>query len=173
MKRSILAALVAVLVVVPALSLRADTPLPPPELWTVFSPSKACCAVLDPRTQVTTVFAVDPAGARMKLWAMVGWHRAAFLADDGVHLVLGHPGLNLLPLDVRDDDVLLWFVRRGELVATRTVLEVVGSRSVLRRTASHWLWGGCRGIDGEGRFVVSTADERVVRFDLATGSRVD
>ena len=149
---------------------RADEPLPPPETKTVWSANRAWCAVMDPRTDVTTVYRVEEGDRRTVSWAMIGWYRVAYLADDGVHLVIGHPGINLLPRDARETDVLLYFVHRGEL--TRAVpLRDVLPFSKLKPTVSHLLWGSYVGLDAEGRMVVKTVEEKVLRYDVATGAQ--
>ena len=94
---------------------------------------------MDPRLRLTTVYKVD-GNTRKKLWAMPGWYRVAFLADDGEHLVIGHDGINLLPTNVENSDILAYFVRKGEVVATATLADIV-EKSHLRRTASHLLLG--------------------------------
>jgi|GEM_PF-748743 len=151
---------------------RADAPLPPPAPHTARSPSKAVEAESDPVTGLTTVFRVV-GGTREKAWSMPGWYRALHVADDGEHLVLGFDGLNLLPRNAPDTLVVLRFVRRGEVVAVRTVRDVVRDRALLRPIASHLLWRNGEGFDAEGRFVVETTDGARQVFDVATGTRVD
>lgn len=94
-----------------------DEPLPPPSVLTFLSPDKKICAVSDPKLQMTTVFR-QSGERRTKLWAMVGWHRSLFPANDGVHLVIGFPGLNLLPEKIDGGMGMVWFVRKGELLET-------------------------------------------------------
>jgi hypothetical protein len=87
---------------------RADTPLPPPQKHTATSPSKQIVAESDPATGLTTVYRVTN-GVREPRWAMAGWYRAIYPADDGEHLVLGFDGLNLAPKNAPDDLVVLRF----------------------------------------------------------------
>jgi hypothetical protein len=98
-----------------------------------------------------------------------GWFRVAYLADDGEHLVIGHEGINLLPLNLDKNDILIYFVKRGEVVKTVTVSELVKNRSRLKRTASHLLWGSYLGIDEDGHFGVETVEARSLYFDVTTG----
>lgn len=172
MRRALLLALLAALLVTARASVGlADAPLPPPELKTLWSASRAWCAVMEPRAGITTVYRVEAGDRRTVSWAMMGWHRVAWLSDDGVHLVVGHPGVNLLPTDARESDVLLYFVERGALVGTVRLGEVV-PLVALKRTASHLLWGSYEGLDAQGRLVLRTVQERVLRFDPSTGRRV-
>ena len=149
----------------------ADTPLPPPQRKEVWCGSRHYCAVMDPRLRLTTVYKVD-GDTRKKLWAMPGWYRTAFLADDGEHLVIGHEGVNLLPLSVESSDILAYFLRRGEVIATVTLSDLIEDKSSLRRTASHYLWGEYLGIDEDCRFRVKTVEGRRLWFDVQTGKQV-
>lgn len=152
---------------------RADTPLRPPEKHVAHSRNRAIEAESDPQTGLTTVYRVDPAGARTRLWAMAGWYRALYPADDGEHLVLGFDGLNLLPTNAADDLVVLRFVRRGEVVAALTLRDVVPDRSILRRTASHLAWREGEGFDADGHFLVITMDGMRHPYDATTGRAID
>jgi hypothetical protein len=149
----------------------ADTLLPPPERKELWCGSHHYCAVMDPRLRLTTVYKVDGT-TRKKLWMMPGWFRVAFLADDGEHLVIGHEGGNLLPLTVENSDILAYFVRKGEVVATATLADLVENKSSLRRTASHYHWGEYLGIDEDCRFRVQTVEGKKLWFEVQTGKRV-
>lgn len=151
----------------------ADTPLRPPEKYVAHSPGKTIEAESDPAPNQTTVYRVAPDGTRTRLWAMPGWFRAIYPADDGEHLVLGFDGLNLLPGNAADELIVVRFVRRGEIVASLTLHDVVPDRSILRRTASHLAWREGEGIDADGHFVVITMDGVKHHYDLATGRPVD
>lgn len=160
----------AALACLPGKEVSADTPLPPPQKKEVWCGSHHYCAVMDPRLRLTTVYKVD-GNTRTKLWAMPGWYRVAFLADDGEHLVIGHEGINLLPTNVENSDILAYFVRKGEVVATATLADIV-EKSHLRRTASHLNWGEYLGIDEDGRFRVKTVEGKRLWFDVRSGKQV-
>ena len=123
----------------------ADTPLPPPKVKEIWSSNKQYCAVMDPRQMTTTVYRVEAGDKRSKVWAMYGWYRVADLANDGEHLVAGHPGINLLPLDFTMDDVMIYFFRRGELIRTVPLSELVKNKSALngppRTFSGEVTWG--------------------------------
>jgi len=152
--------------------LSADTPLPPPQIRDIWSGNKQYCAVLDPKFATTTVYRVQPDGRRVKQWAMHGWFRVAFLDDRGDYLVCGHDGINLLPLKVAQDEPMLRFFKRGELIGIVTLGELLQSPSSMKRTASHYLWGNCLGMDARGHFVVETVEGKKIAFDPTTGQRV-
>lgn len=152
---------------------RADTPLPPPKLKEISSPNQEYCAVLDPRKMTTTVFRVAADGKRTQFWQMYGWFRVVDLADDGEHLIVGHSGMNLLPLNVEKDDILIYFIRRGEIIKTASLQELIRRPANLKRTASHYLWGSYGGLDQDGRYVVETVEDRTIRFDVRTGEPIE
>jgi len=162
-------ALLAVAALASPRSARADTPLRPPTTHVATSPNATIAAESDPVTDLTTVYRVAPDGRRERRWAMAGWYRAIYPADDGDHLVLGFDGLNLLPMNATDDFVVVRFVRRGEVIRALTLHDVVPDRSILRRTASHLAWREGEGYDPKGRFVVVTIDGARHPYDVTTG----
>lgn len=149
----------------------ADKPLPPPAKKEVWSGNHFYCAVMDPRSNLTTVYHVR-GDRREKLWTMVGWFRVAYLSGDGEHLVIGHDGMNLVPLDIREDDIMAYFVRKGEVIATLRMRDLVKKKSSLKRTASHFHWGSYLGIDEDNRFRVETVEGKKLYFDATTGKAV-
>ena len=62
--------------------------------------------------------------------------RLAAPATDGAHLVVGHEGINLLPLDAGPGTVVVTFIRRGEVIRGVTLAQVLRDLSSLERTAS-------------------------------------
>ncbi len=152
---------------------RADTPLRPPEKHVARSPSQAIEAESDPAPSLTTISRVAPDGTRTRLWAMNGWYRAIYPADDGEHVAIGFDGLNLLPGNAADELVVLRFVRRGEVIAVLTLHDVVPDRSILRGTASHLAWRQGEGIDTDGHFLVITMDGVKHHYDMTTGRPLD
>ncbi len=153
--------------------LLADQPLPPPTIKEVWSHNKQYCAVMEPRQMITTVYRIDAGDKRTKVWAMFGWFRVADLANDGNHLVVGHPGINLIPLDFAMDDIMIYFFCRGELIRTVSLSELVPDKAAMRRTASHFLWGSYLGLDAQDHYTVKTVEERVISFDVKTGKALE
>src|SRR5262249_7183055 len=108
----------------------------------------------------------------IKSWAMFGYLRFAWLADDGEHLAadpLGWGGL--VPLDYDKGHVVLYFLRRRELINKATLGQVPAIRdlSELTRTVSHSAWGHFVGFDQDGYFVIETVENRAIRFDASKG----
>jgi hypothetical protein len=137
---------------------RADEPLSPPTRKTIWSNNRRFFAVTDPKDWTTTIYRATPDGKGSKSWAMVGYLRYAWLADDGEHLAadpLGGDGL--VPLDYDNGHVVLYFLRRGELINKVTIgqVQVIGDLLKLGRTASHYSWGYPLGFDQNGQFVIN------------------
>ncbi len=151
---------------------RADEPVPAPAAQESWSHSRRFVAVGDPAAKRTRVFRVEPDGRRTPTWSMKGWFRVFALADDGEHLVTGHDGMGLLPVEHPRNEALLVFFRRGVEVARVTLRDLLGD-APLRPTASHLYWGHYGGLDERGRFFVDTVDGRRLAFDVMTGRRVE
>ena len=56
---------------------------------------------------------------------MPGWNPVSFLADDGEYLVTGYEGNNLLKHKHTADEVMLAFYRRGTLIKSVRLGEVI------------------------------------------------
>ena len=147
----------------------SDAPLPAPSEIVAESPDGTKCVVSSPELRVTSVYSVDAeTGQRSRLWAMVGWFRVVNVTNDGDHVVIGYDGMNLLPMDYRVDEPMLYFVNRGQLTNVVTLDELIEDLSQMQKTVSHYAWGNYIGFDGNGMFVVDTCEgDRV--FDPESG----
>ena len=83
-------------------------------------------------------------------------------------------GGGLVPLDYDKEHVVLYFLRRGELINKITIGQVqsIGGLSKLPRTASHYVWGHFVGFDQDGYFVIETVENRAIRFDASRGEQL-
>ena len=147
----------------------ADEPLAPPKDYAVRSRNgrfEARVTVSPAETRVYQL--VSP---NKLLWHKPGFHRHVFLSDDGRHLVAGYDGYNLIPQNYSPDLVLITFFDRSKTIRRVTLSEIVPDLSRLRRTVSHYAWGGFGKIEKSGQFVVTTVDNRILRFDPATGKK--
>ena len=138
----------------------------PPAKYTVCSPNQAYCAVADPAVESVAIFA---RGATSPTWSLAPWHRQVFLANDGDHLVIGPPGLNMIPLEAKLGDPLLIFMNRKATVRVVSVGDLFSKLSSLRRTASHYAWGEVVGVTSHDQLVVQLVDGRRVAFSVLTG----
>ena len=100
---------------------------------------------------------------------MSGWFRWLFVSNDGIHVVTGYDGMNLIPTDYTDDLVLFTFWGKGRRIRSVTLKEVVPRKSILTRTVSHYHWGSIEGINDKGLLVVVRADGKKLYFDVKTG----
>ena len=99
---------------------------------------------------------------------MSGWNYNAYLSDDGEYLTVGYYGNNLLDLDVTPETPMLTFYRRGVVVRSVPLKELLEVKN-LRRTVSHFAWGVYSGYVETHRFAVETVEDRDLVFDVTTG----
>lgn len=149
-----------------AASAGADAPLRPPHRYTECAPEARFCVTSDP---ATGTFA-HPAGDETEvLWRIPKWFRTIYLAADPELLVTGFDGVNLVPLESPGEVEILAFWRRGELVRSYRLRELVTDLRSLERTASHFHWGRYQGFDADGHFRLETVEQRTLVFDARTG----
>ena len=147
------------------LTVCGDSPLPPPKLHRVASPSRNYIATVDPKRGVI----VRAAGVWKAVWKSSKiWSRSAFLADDGEHFVTGYDGLNLIPVNYTTNLVLITFWRRGDKIRDVTVGELFPNTNALFRTVSHYHWGSIHSIV-DSTLTVRRCDQKEVRYDILTG----
>ena len=144
----------------------ADEPLQPPYRHQVTSPDKRAVAISDPKTGTKIV----DAATGKELWSMPGWFRWLFVSNDGQHLATGYDGMNLIPVNYNQDIVLITFWERGRKVKTIALRNISPDASSLRRTVSHYRWGDIEGVNEHNQLVVTRADGRQYRFNIATGA---
>jgi hypothetical protein len=159
--------LLAALLVVVGIA-RGDTPLPPPNKVTAVSPNGAVRAISDPNSGTR----VEDVTHGKVLWRLPDWYRSMRVANDGKHLVTEFDGMNLIPLDFRDDFVLLTFWRDGRKIRQITVRDLFPDRRGLVRTVSHYAWRVTMEFDARGRLRVSRVDGKTLLFDVTTGTIV-
>jgi hypothetical protein len=147
-----------------------DEPLSPPTLKTDCSPSGEICSEMDPH-KGTIVYRMTEE-KRIVLWTMPGWFRAAYISDDGIHMVTGYDGLNLLG-QRNPNETMLQFWAAGNLLRSVPLEELLPDLSNLERTASHWNWGYYVGFDSDSLFVVETVDKKRHRYNVITGKRTN
>jgi predicted SnoaL-like aldol condensation-catalyzing enzyme len=67
---------------------------------------------------------------------------------------------------------MIEFFKRGELIGTVKLGDLLKDQSSLKRTVSHCLWGSYLGLDAKGHYVVETVEGRKLVFDVTTGKPV-
>ena len=138
----------------------ADTPLSPPQTYTVCSATKAFCATSDATADVTLVR--DASGA--DLWRVAGWHRSIFVSDDGRYVAIGYPGLNLASTSITLSDAMVTFHDRAGVAGRVRLFQLYRDVSRMKRTASHYLWGSVVGFRRGNVLEIALADGRRLRF---------
>lgn len=127
-------------------------------------------AVPGPARKSTRVFRREKSGASVQEWQMPTWSVMGYLSDDGDYLVTVYPGVNILALDYRPDDVMVSIRRRGALVRELRLKELIRDfRSLGPRSESGFSWGEYEGFIGPHQFAVTTVERRRYVFDVETG----
>ncbi len=104
---------------------------------------------------------------------IAGWkRRVAAPAGDGTHLVIGHDGMKLLPLDAGPGMVVLTFIQRDEVIRRGALGEVMSGLSNLQRSVSHLNWGYYLGFDEAGHYAIETVEGRRLAFEVTSGRMV-
>lgn len=80
----------------------------------------------------------------------------------------GYDGLSLAPLDSPMSIEVVSFWRRGALVRSYKLADVLPDQCAVRRTDSHYQWGSYRGVDTAGTFRIALIDGTVLVFNPAT-----
>jgi hypothetical protein len=133
------------------------------------------------RQQYTTSGLYELGGSK-PLWTVDWFDYENFPANDGIHLVRFHgqnsiwrpyPSPKKLPDELIAEQLsspAVSFYKKGELLRTYTVRELVERPNDLPHTMKFILWnaGGVYTKDGE-RFVLMTQDARQLFFDVTTG----
>jgi hypothetical protein len=144
----------------------ADSPLPPPQALTFCSRTGTFCAVSDPVEKITRI---SLQRSRKAHWSIPGWHRWMFVSDDGVSVVVGYQGMNLVPRDVAMDEPVLLFYSRGKRVRTVTLGQLYRRKSQLIRTSSHLAWVRSIGFNKANQLVVELVNGNKVAFAAGSG----
>ena len=145
---------------------RADTPLSPPEKFTVCSPTGNVCATSDPGSNSTVVSTQRP---KKILWTIPGWHRWLLVSDDGESVIVGYAGVNLVPVDVSLNEPVFIFYHRGKRVRTVTLGELYQRKEQMRPTASHYAWTQGASLNKANQLVVTLVNGKTVAFAAKTG----
>ena len=138
----------------------------------IWSSNKNFHAAMDLDRCVTTVYTVNwrgNVGRSEEFWRLDRSFESAWLSNDGQHLTAGHYGEGRLPLDYDEDQVMLVFFRRGELVREVALLDLIAHGSELQETDAGYSWGRYLGFNSAGYFVVQPIGGKYILFDPSTG----
>jgi len=173
---------------------RADLPLGPPQDYEIRSPNGRYVAKITVTPPQTSIYKIEN-GRELLQWSMDGFHRQAYLADDGEHLVIGYVNLAWageddskpsveLPAETKPkpmssekivtyspDMTILQFLKRDEVFREIKFRELIDP-SKKWRSASSWNWGNIEGINDRNELVAYTHDHRGLYFDVSSGQLV-
>jgi hypothetical protein len=153
-------------------SVTAAADRPPRAIDRAESNSGKFFARLDVVNGKTAVYRKVPGARDEPLWEMPGYHNIAFLSDNPDYFVTAYQGGCLLSHAYRRDEEMLFFYRRGRLIRSVKLNELIRSPEKLRRTASHLRWCESMRLIGPERFRLRTADGQEHIFDITTGQPV-
>lgn len=108
-------------------------------------------------------------GRSTLVWSMEGAFSAAWLADDGDHLVVGYEGGNLVPPNYDKDQVMLSFFRRGKIINQVRLSQLIADFSGLEKAGPNYRWVRYSGLNTCGHLVLETVEGRELLFDITTG----
>jgi len=139
------------------------------EIW---SSNKNFFASVDRDRKVTTVYGVKwrgNIGRSKKLWTLDGTFDAAWLSNDGRHLIAGNHANDFLPLSFGKEEVMLRFFKTGQLLNQIVLHEFIEDFPKLRKTEAGYDWGRYWGLNSAGYFVVKSIEQKIFLFDIRTG----
>lgn len=139
----------------------------------VVSANKRYFAVPGSDQQSTVVFKRLGRKKREKLWEAPVWSPAAYLADDGDHLVIAYEGGNLLSHRYQFDQVMVSFYRRETMIKSVSLNEIILDGTRLEVSDSGVQWGFFVGLIGSTKFALDTVERRRLIFDIATGKLLE
>jgi hypothetical protein len=147
-------------------SVMADAPLASPLPWKVCDRSISFCAYIDPKAG-TTVYKIEPSFSSKELYKIPSWFRWARLADDGQFFITAYDGLNLVPLSVQPNQVMLTVWKNGSKHKEILLGQIIKNWASLQPTASHYRWGEVSHLSKE--IIHLKTVEGIVTVQMETG----
>src|SRR5579859_4507452 len=142
----------------------ADSSMAPPKKVTVCS-SGEYCAVSDPGKGEATL---NRRGQVSPLWVVPGSYAWLLVADDGNRTIIGYPGLNLIPKDMRMDADIFRIYGPTGLVKSIALGDIYQSKAQLLETESHYECEKAVYLDALRHLVVEREDRQKKTFDPKT-----
>lgn len=144
----------------------ADAPLQAPKVIRRENLNKTFTAISYPKKGTIALRADGK-----EMWRIPAWFRDFYIANDGVYFVSTYWGMDLIPLDYNPNLALITFWKNGKKFKEVPIKELVKSKDVLVRTASHYFWGTVEGLNKDDILKVRRADGAVFLYDIKTGSQ--
>jgi hypothetical protein len=125
------------------------------------------CAVSDPDKKITLISAKN---SKKILWSIPGWHRWLLVSNDGESIVIGYPGLNLVPYNVSLKDPVMHFYHRGKRVRSVLLGEIYRDINEMRETVSHRVWLESLSINKANQLILVLPSNKKIAYQLKTGA---
>jgi hypothetical protein len=103
---------------------------------------------------------------------MSGYHNVVFLSDQPDLLVTAYRGGHLIDLSRSADEEVLAFYRRGHLLRSLRLAELVERPTSLPRQGRFRRWFESMGFSAPDRFSLRTGDGRLFLFDATNGRTI-
>lgn len=126
-----------------------------------------------PDRRSTVVFKRVGKREKERLWEAPTWSPAEYLTNDGEYLVTGYAGSNLLEHHYDLDEAMVSFYRRGTLINTVRLREIIRDTKHLEPSDDGVQWGFFVGLIGPTRFALDTVEHRRFIYDVTNGTVVD
>jgi len=107
-------------------------------------------------------------GSNQLIWSVSWYAYSVEIANDGEHVV--RPG----PWASSFDDEAVAFIRRGEIVKSYKIKELVKKKRKVHRTMSHFFWQREMLFDRKQlKYYISTLDSKHYIFNVSTGETIE
>lgn len=124
-----------------------------------------CAYISD--TEDSVIYKVTNNFVLEKEYTIKGWHRSFYISPNGQFVVIGYWGLNLVPLSITKDEVMVSIYKNGVLTHTINLGQIMSSMDSLQRTASHYHWGSINFVSDYDVYLKTI--EGNVSINLTTG----
>ncbi|MBP5176510.1 MAG: hypothetical protein ILP07_11460 [Treponema sp.] len=158
-----------------AVPIFADEPMPPPETYTICSQNKRYFLICDAEENLTTCYELfvpeeyvtdsDSLYFAREKWNIPQWYLYARVSNNGEFCILDDWG-GLVHPDFGTDYVLFMVYRNGEEYAKILLSDVISETRNLKRTVSHFYWGGIESLEDDGILLDTVEGKKW--YDFAT-----
>ncbi len=107
-------------------------------------------------------------GKNEEVWTFPEWPMPGFLSDDGDYLVVGDGG-TVRPRDYKPSLPVLRFYKRGVLIKTVTLGEVIGPVDLDSLSRADNQWGFYDGFTAPYLFSIATRTQQRFTYDVSNG----
>ena len=160
----------ALMLLTASISTVATTPLSPPKPYKMCTVGISHCAYVSPGNDAVVYKMEGEAFKATEIYRVPGWHRSAFLSNDGVYFLSGSPGLNLVSKNADKNTVILTVWRYGKKSFEVKLGHVLSSMDSLQDAMAHSFWGYNKGFTAQGLFEIDTVEDKQILVDPKTGA---